>query len=303
MSSPVRPTLIPLSNRVLPEHLLPLHPDGPMVACDFHVESIHLLGESVESGFRLGRLLNIDHHAPVARMRRRISSAALAIAHVERYGPADRDTMVVINHTDCDSVLSSAMVLGLLPPEPAYAKAAIAADHTGEAHPVADLLQAVEHERDFTMSLRNLLLTQAGAPMEARASALLGERLRRRERAARLVAEGAFTRVGGVAMAVLSEESDGELFPGLLPEAQVVMLALPGTAPGTWRVKLRLGSAAPDGLTLPALGIEEFDPRYGGRWNAGSNRRGGGTTIEPGAYTELVAGRLDRALGALDGHP
>jgi hypothetical protein len=300
--SNVRPTLIPLSNRVLPEHLLPLHPQGAIVACDFHVESVHLLGEPVESGFRLGRLLNIDHHAPVARMRRRISSAGLAIAHVERHGPADRETMVVINHTDCDSVLSSAIVLGLLPPEPAYAEAAIAADHTGEAHPVADLLQAVEHERDFTMSLRNLLLTQAGAPMEAQASALLGQRLRRRERAARLVAEGAFTHVGGVAMAVLSEETDGELFPGLLPDARVVMLALPGTAAGTWRVKLRLGAAAPDGLTLAALGIEEFDPRYGGRWNAGSNRRGGGTSIAPAVYAGQVAERLDRALGALDGH-
>ncbi len=138
--------------------------------------------------------------------------------------------------------------------------------------------------------------------MEAQASALLGQRLRRRERAARLVAEGAFTRVGGVAMAVLSEETDGELFPGLLPDARVVMLALPGTAPGTWRVKLRLGAAAPDGLSLAALGIEQFDPRYGGRWNAGSDRRGGGTTIAPGVYAGQVAERLDRALGALDGH-
>lgn len=302
MTTTASPTLIPLSTRVLPEHLLPLHPDGPIVACDFHLESIHLLGEPVAGGYRLGRLLNVDHHAPVPRMRRRITSTALAIDHVREEGTAGSDTLVVINHTDCDSVLSSAIVLGLLPPEPAYGSAAIAADHTGEAHPTADLLQALEHERDFTMSLRNLLLTHAGAPMEARASALLGERLRRREGAARLVAGGAFTRVGGVALAVLQEDTEGELFPALLPEASLVMLALPGVTPDTWKVKLRLGSAAPDGLALTALGIEELDPRYGGRWNAGSNRRGGGTSMAPERYAALVAERLERALAGLDGH-
>jgi hypothetical protein len=30
--------------------------------------------------------------------------------------------------------------------------------------------------------------------------------------------------------------------------------------------------AAPAGLSISRLGITEFDPGYGGRWNAGSNR-------------------------------
>ena len=303
MPSAPQPVLIPLAKRVLPEHLLPMHPDGPIIACDFHVESIHLLGEDVEGGYRLGRLLNVDHHAPAPRMRRRITSTGLAIEHVRRHGPAGRDAAVILNHTDCDSVLGGAVLLGLLRPDEGYARAAAAADHTGEAHPTADLLQSLEHERDFTMSLRNLLLIEAGAPMEAAASARLGERLRRRERAARLVERGAFRQVGGLAMAVLDEESEGELFPGLLHQAAVVMLAIPGAEPGRWKVKLRLGPAAPDGLSLPMLRLEEFDPRYGGRWNAGSNRRGGGTTVEPDTYAAAVAERLDRTLRELDGHP
>ena len=298
----IAPTLLPASHRVLPEHVLPLHPSGPIIACDFHIESIHLLGEEVESGYRLGRLLNIDHHAPVPRMRRRISSTGLAIAHVERQGTAPADAAVVINHTDCDSVLSSAILLGLLPPDQAYAEAAIAADHTGEANPVADLLQALEHRRDFTGSLRNLLLHQAGAPLEAEASARLAARHRRRERAAELVASGVFRRFGRLEMAVMEEETDGELFPALLPDAPLVMLAIPGAEPaGAWKVKLRLGRAAPDGLTLPMLGVDEFDPRFGGRWNAGSNRRGGGTEVAPEQYAGMVAERLDRALRELDG--
>ena len=302
MTTP-QPILIPASPRVLPEQLLPLNQVGPVLACDFHVESIHLLGEEVESGYRLGRLLNVDHHAPVPRMWRRISTTDLAIGHVLRIGPVGGDGLVVINHTDCDSVLSSAILLGLLPPDPAYAHAADAADHTGEANPIADLLQALEHRRDFTGSLRNLLLVQGGAPMEAEASARLGERLRRREGAARLVAQGAFRKVGRVDLAVLEEETEGELFPGLLPGAHLLMLAVPSPdQAGSWRVKLRLGGGAPEGLILPRLGIGEFDPRYGGRWNAGSNRRGGGTTLAPERYAALVSERLERAIGRLDGH-
>ena len=303
MPAAAHPILIPLAKRVLPEHLLPMHPRGPVIACDFHVESIHLLGEEVAGGYRLGRLLNVDHHAPVPRMRRRISSTGLAIDHVRREGPAGRNSAVIINHTDCDSVLASAVLLGLLRPDDAYGQAAVAGDHTGEAHPTADLLQALEPERDFTMSLRNLLLVESGAPMEATASARLGDRLRRRERAAALVAGGSFRRVGELAVAMLDEDTEGELFPGLLPEARVVMLAIPGTDPGRWKMKLRLGQAAPDGLSLSMLGLEEFDPRYGGRWNAGSNRRGGGTNMDPERYAAEVAERLDRVLRELDGQP
>jgi hypothetical protein len=57
-------------------------------------------------------------------------------------------------------------------------------------------------------------------------------------------------------------------------------------------MKLRLGLAAPPGLTLQRLGVQAFDPRYGGRWNAGSNKRGGGTDIPPERYAQLVADRL-----------
>ena len=224
------------------------------------------------------------------------------MGHVAREGVAGRDTGVVINHTDCDSVLTAAIVLGLLEPDPAYASAAIAADHTGEANPIADLLQALEHLRDFTRSLRNVMLLQAGAPLEAEASALLGDRLRRREQAAELVAGGAFRRMGRLELAVLEEDTEGELFPGLLPEACVLMLAIPCREPaGSWKVKLRLGSGAPEGLTLPMLDITDFDPRYGGRWNAGSNRRGGGTTMDPERYAALVSERLDTALRRIDG--
>ena len=57
---------------------------------------------------------------------------------------AAEQAVVVINHTDCDSILSSGIVSGLLDALPAYGRAALAADHTGEENAIADTLQALE---------------------------------------------------------------------------------------------------------------------------------------------------------------
>jgi hypothetical protein len=38
--------------------------------------------------------------------------------------------------------------------------------------------------------------------------------------------------------------------------------------------RIRLGPKAPEGLSLHKLGVSDFDPYYGGRFNAGSNKRG-----------------------------
>lgn len=54
------------------------------------------------------------------------------MAYVKEEGIASPADCVVINHTDCDSVLSSAIIRGILPPEKRFGDAAIAADHTGE---------------------------------------------------------------------------------------------------------------------------------------------------------------------------
>jgi hypothetical protein len=54
----------------------------------------------------------------------------------------------------------------------------------------------------------------------------------------------------------------------------------PGVRYGLLRRRRRQGSSLHD------LGIAEFDPSYGGRWNAGSNERRGGTTLSPDEYRE-----------------
>ena len=199
--------------------------------------------------------------------------------------------LVVITHTDCDSVLSSAIVSGRLEPKPEYEAAAIAADHTGAKDSIADLLQSLDSSRDHELSLRNLSLLERGRPLELVAQQALANRIRKREKAAEQWRQGQIRLDGPLAFGVLEESIDGEFFPALLPKAVVILMAAPHQ-PKPWVMKLRLGLAAPPGMTLQRLGIQEFDPAYGGRWNAGSNKRGGGTDMSPEVYARAVTERL-----------
>ena len=270
-------------------------PERPLIACDFHVQEIHL-GEEVTGGYARDGITNIDHHAPTERMARQISSAHLAMAHVREHGPASAESVVVINHTDCDSVLSSALVRGLLPPDPRFGDAALAADHTGAENEIADLLQTISDLRDLTFSLRNLQCLLEGRPLDAQATCLLQRRQSDRAWLREMVRTGAFQRVGGVAYAVLTEKVDGGLLPSLLPDAAPLMIAAPSRRdPSRWETRVRLGLGTPEGLNLLKLGIEEFDPVLGGRWNAGANARGGWVTIPPEQYAALLNGRLQRS--------
>jgi hypothetical protein len=296
MTESTHPRLIEASNDVPPDLLLGLFPEGTVFACDFYVSGAEA-GREMPGGYRLGRVINVDHHAPTGRMATRISSTNLAIAQVAESGPAGARDAVVINHTDCDSILSAAMMCGLLEPHARYGSAALAADHTGEENAIADLLQALEPLRDFEFSLRSLALLEQARPLEATAAALVARRQAQRRRAGELVAAGAFHRRGHIAYASLPERIDSTFLPALLPDAWVIVVYLPMGRAGRHEAKLRLGAAAPPGLTLHGLRVHEFDPAFGGRWNAGANRRAGGTALPIKAYVEALARRLPGGPG------
>ena len=265
---------------------------GRVIACDC------LVTGAGTWPFRDGAYVNdrfvcIDHHQDDPRMHRFVSSANLAVEWVRaRHGPRP-DDLVVITHTDCDSVLSSGIVSGRLEPKPEYEDAAIAADHTGAKNAIADLLQSLDSCRDHEVSLRNLSLLERGQALDPAAQQALANRTRKREVAAHAVETGRIQLDGLLAFGVLDESIDGEFFPALLPKAMVILTAAPHR-PKPWVMKLRLGTAAPPGMTLQRLGIQELDPAYGGRWNAGSNKRGGGTEMSPEVYARAVADRLRR---------
>ena len=237
-------------------------------------------------------IINVDHHAADQRFYRHVSSGNLAIEYRAHYAPAQT---VVINHTDCDSVISSAILCGLLEPKPEYGTAVIAADHTGADNPIADLLQSLDVPRDYKCSLRNLQLLENGQPLEPAVNELVADRRRERALAEDLVRHGAFESLGRVAVATLPLEQrvSGEFLPSLLTSAWVI---ISGTPMGRqlWETKIRLGPAAPAGVSLFQLGVGAAEPLFGGRWNAGSTKRAGGSPVTP----REVAERLSEAIDA-----
>lgn len=278
--------LMPVASKVEVGEVESLAKGGQVLACDFSVNGAEKF-TAEPWGYRRDSLVNIDHHAPTTEMARIRSSTNLALLWVKANGRAAAQDCVVINHTDCDSVLSSAIVLGDLEPLERYGAAAVAADHTGVPNRIVDLLQALDARRCYDLSLRNLRLLENGAPLEPAAQKALDERLRQRATAAELVREGRFTMKGSLAFAVLDEVVDGEFFPALLPNAVVILACSPRLeGPEKWNAKLRLGRAAPAGFSLHDPQLKELDKDYGGRWNAGSNRRGGGTSLPYEIYAE-----------------
>ena len=147
---------------------------GRVIACDCFVTGAGTW-QFRDGAYVNDRFVSIDHHQDDPRMHRFVSSANLAAEWVRAgHGPRPGD-LVVITHTDCDSVLSSAIVSGRLEPKPEYEAAAIAADHTGAKNGIADLLQSLDSYRDHELSLRNLSLLERGLTTRAGRPASPGE--------------------------------------------------------------------------------------------------------------------------------
>ncbi len=256
------------------------------VVCDFHVAGAEQ-GEAKPWGYEHDEFDVVDHHAPDPRWERNISSVHLAIEYVRLNGFADK---VVVNHTDCDSILAAMILRGLLLPVQRYAAAAEAADHTGETNDLADLLQALEHERSLLLSMDALDDWLRSEFLSDRTRQLLTNRLDERLLARQYAKEP--VRRGCVVWIQGDENLDAAFLLPYVGDAWVVVYTFPmpkkaGEKGERTCVKVRRGSAAPDGFTLQSLGINDLIERYGGRWNAGSNHRGGGT--EAKAFDAFLA--------------
>jgi len=283
-------TLLGEFSEITAEELEARFPDGrPIIACDFGVIGAES-GEEIPGGYRHGRILSIDHHIPNERMARRISSTTLAIEQARSLEGFPKDSNVVIHHTDCDSILSSLIARGFLPPEDRFNDAAIAADHTGEENEISDLLGSLMQRRDLEFSLRNLEALLRGTPLAPGAVKALEQRKREREEAADLVSSEALHSTGSVYYVWTKSRPDVALFPALLPDAAVVIVGSPmNKDSGKSVIKIRLGMKAPDGFMLNTLDL----PDFGGRWNAGNTKRHGGTAIPIEEYADLVRGKLE----------
>ncbi|MCK4891626.1 MAG: hypothetical protein KAS78_03075 [Candidatus Pacebacteria bacterium] len=256
-----------------------------IVVCDAYVEDIENIKGVInkEFGFIIGDIIVIDHHAPVKRFARFVSSTNLAVEYVREHGIVDKSVSVIINHTDADSILSSLIIRGILPPEKMFEEAAIVADHTGGENQIADLLQALKHKRDIKLSVRNLQLLLNGEILEPEALALVKERYKERQEAKKIVDSKKFQKIGKITYVYLEKSINSAFWPSLIPDAQIILTSYKGDY-NNLIVRTRLGMAAPKGLALNKIGIDEFDLGWGGRWNAGSNRRSGGTKLSSNEY-------------------
>ncbi len=272
-----------------------LFPRKRIVVCDAYVENIENIEGIVNKkfGFIAGNIIVVDHHAPQERFEKIVSSTNLAVEYVKEFGTADKDILVIINHTDADSILSSLIIRGILPPEKIFEEAAIVADHTGEENQIADLLQALKHERDIELSVRNLQLLLNGKELEPRVLELLKKRHEERQKAKKIVSSNKFRKFGSVTYIYLEKSINSAFWPSLIPDAQVILTFHKGNL-NNLIARTRLGITAPKGLALNKIGISEFDPDWGGRWNAGSNRRSGGTELSVHEYVMNLNKKIEK---------
>lgn len=279
-----------------------------LYACDFNIEGIEEFEK--EGYFKREQIVNIDHHSESPNYRRHISSANLAIEFIRNNPDFLTDTKAITHHTDCDSVLSTLLMSGILKPEERFGIAAIAADHTGEPNEIADLLQALkdgpegetgekntpERNRDkYLFCLEQLQNLLAGKDLDIRARKLYEKRLQERQLLQDVIAEGRIKYAGSngeVAYIETEQEKfDATLLIGLIPNAKIIFTARQGEN-GKTIINVRLGLAMKESIDLRDIMNNVQEP-FGGRWNAGANKRKGGSDSSPQEIAERIANYLN----------
>jgi hypothetical protein len=268
--------LIEKKSSNMPSELKETFPDKKVCICDFYIEDSEN-GDIDENGVtKYCDLFIVDHHAPVSYMRKHISSAVIASKYVSANSPLGDDYVIVVNHTDTDSLLSALLMSGKIKPNIDYEKAAIAADHTGAENIISDLLQSLEVDRKLKNSIEVLLK-------------ILKERLWIRSELKELFND--FTENNGIASITMDKKIDAGLLPGLFPDVKAIMVAspMPDGSKGKWRIRVRLGNSS-ENIELNKLNL----PDTGGRWNAISTSRNGGTNTEPEDYLKMLSDKFNQ---------
>ena len=274
-------------------------PDAKTIyACDFPLEDIEA-EERTSEGFwdAKHRVMNIDHHAEDPEMHAPVTSTYFARRQVATSGAIGRADQVVINHLDTDSVLSAGILLGILSPDSLFVQAAHAADHSCDEHPVADLLQSLAQRRDRALSFRNLGLLLLGEELDPLAQQAVSKRRERRSLTREAIESGnAVLQEGPVSVVHTTDEVRGDMLLPHFPQAKVILTFSDLQIDKTWTARVKLGTAAPKGLSLFDLKISEFDSGFRGRWNAGSNKRAGGTKLDWQDYAKYLQDRLEQQI-------
>ena len=270
-----------------PSELKEAFPGKKVFICDFYIEDSEN-GKIDENGVTdYCDLFIVDHHAPISYMKKHISSAVIASRYVSANGPLDDEYVIVVNHTDTDSLLSVLLMSGKIDPNSEYEQAAIAADHTGEANIISDLLQSSEDGRELKKSIE-LLLIMVKDPKMVKDLGIMKERLLIRSELKELVPTFTVNMNNGIAFKIMDKKIDAGLLPALFPNVKAIMVASP-MPDRKWRIRVRLGKLGKN-IELNKLNL----PDTGGRWNAISTSRHGGTNTKPEDYLKMLSDKINQ---------
>lgn len=255
--------------------------------CDFYVEGAENWNYQ-NNILKEGNFINIDHHSPITQLRKHISSGNIAKKYVQKYNILDDDYFVIVNHLDCDSIISSFIMLGILEPTQELMRSVIAADHTGEENQISDLLQSVEHTRNIDFIANNLFKLMKGQKLENEAIQMMAIRRKNRERIDSMIKSNKYQKEGKISYFITDSNLDPTLLVSLLPQSKAIMVSSKSKKDvNKWIHRIRLG------MNEENKSLKEIDlPDFGGRWNAGSTRRHGGTLIEPKEYARILNNKL-----------
>lgn len=279
-----------------------------LYVCDFAIDGIEEF-EKDDYFFQREKVINIDHHSASPNYKRHISSANLAIEYIKNHPDFLADAKALTHHTDCDSVLSTALMAGIIQPEEKFGVAAIAADHTGEANDIADLLQALkdgpngeggdkssseDNRSKYLYSLEQLQNLLTGKELDPRAKELYEKRLQERKMLQEMITSGQVKYAGNnqevAYIETGADKFDATLLAGLLPNTKVIFTARQNEE-GKTIIGVRMGLAMEEGSDLRDI-MRGINEPFGGRWNAGSNKRKGGSDSSARQIAQKIANYL-----------
>ncbi len=276
-----------------------------LILLDQRVADIETLGTRRPYGYEYEsggiKITVIDHHVEDAELAE-LSTGNLARRYLAEYpeGPP-ANARIALTHGDCDSVLSACMMIGALPPDEKFGEAVLAADHTFIECPVADLLQAIEvlpekgqlmtayissdaaeFSPSLELSLRNLGLLLQGEDLDPEVQAAVDARYDARHAWPDRIRFGQVHELENSTYTCVLQGKQAydpcpEFLKPLLPDARVILVFhRRPDKPDFIQVRALTGQAATDAVTLANETIisQELVPGFGGRKDAGSNRRG-----------------------------
>lgn len=312
-----RIVILPTQSVVTPDTLRQAVTEGRICACDFYIEGIEkeesqYYGDSPvikdSYGIQRAEFLNIDHHSSLPEMRAMISSGNLAVEYKNTQIELPDDFTVVVNHSDCDSVSSSLIILGIF--DHCYKKDEIfkilgeavkCADHSGEPNVIADLLQGMESQKNFKLSAE-ALITLLTNEFPDFGRAMYAKRMDLRDAISELILNpNAVKKIGNIVVVKSDSRLESELIAPFFPDAYAIISSEPKPSIGAGHTltRIRLCTRGIESrLSLLDLGInygpDPININWGGRWNAGSDSRGGGSPRE--SSLEKMAYQLNERI-------